>query len=115
MDDLKNADKWGKARPRLRKIFDILADTGRGPAAITSTTTLELLMDPPGHTRATNHDAEIIRRAVYLNGRAGGPLTLISGDYTMLGLAAVEDLDCKITPTELLVLDTSEHPSEPPP
>jgi len=101
LDDLKNYGKVDKARPRLRRIFQILGDSGRGPTPMTKGASLELLMDPPGHLRLTNHDAEIVRRAAYLNSRKGGPLKIISGDYTMLAIARAEGIAAELTPREL--------------
>jgi hypothetical protein len=101
MDDLKNFGKTSKARPRLRKIFQILDNHGRGPATVSDGATLELLMDPPGHLRLTSHDEEIVRRATYLNGRQGGPLKIVSGDYTMLATAQAEGIAAVLTPAEL--------------
>jgi hypothetical protein len=68
LDDLKNSGKVVKAGPRLRKIYKILDGHSRGPAPISGGTTLELLMDPPDCSRLENHDAEIVRRAGYLEG-----------------------------------------------
>ncbi len=101
MDDLKDSGKSSKARPRLRKIFEILNDSGRGPAPISKSNTLELLMDPPGHVRLTSHDAEIVRRATYLSGRQGGPFQLVTGDYTMLATAKADGIAAVLTPAEI--------------
>lgn len=103
MDDLKNSGKAPKARRRLRRIYSILDHHGRGPTSISGGTTLELLLDPFGHSRAANHDEEIVRRASYLAGRKGGPLTLITGDYTMLFTAQAEGIDARLTPVELMI------------
>lgn len=103
LDDLNNYGKTPKARPRLRKIFQILTDCGRGPAPIVDGVTLELLMDPLGHTHLASHDDEIVRRAAYLNGRQGGPLMVVSGDYTMLATARAQGIAAVLTPAELMV------------
>lgn len=105
MDHLKNYGKTPKARRRLRRIFEILNEQGRGPASVQPGTTLELLMDPPGHSRLSNHDEEIIRRAIYLQGRKGGPLKLITGDYAMLATAEAQGVPAELTPAELAAPD----------
>lgn len=101
MDNLKNRDQYGNARKRLRRMFQFLDGHGRGPAKIRNGVTLELLMNPPRHIPLADHDQEIVRRASYLNGRLGGALTLITGDYTMLAMAEVEGISARLTPTEL--------------
>ncbi|HUC14499.1 MAG TPA: PIN domain-containing protein, partial [Acidimicrobiales bacterium] len=101
LDDLKNFGKTPKARPRLRRIFEILRDKGRGPSPIREGITLELLMDPPRYSPLPVHDEEIVRRALYLRDRKGGILTLITGDYTMLASAGAEGLRVVMTPAEL--------------
>ena len=110
LDNLKNSGKTPKARPRLRRISQILDKRGRGPAPVPARAgaTLELLMDPPRHSPLRVHDEEIIRRAVYLQGRKGGPLRLITGDYTMLFLAQTEGIDAQLTPAELAAPDSEE-------
>jgi hypothetical protein len=104
LDDLKDQGKSDKARPRLRKIFKILEGRGRGPAPVSKGVTLELLMDPPGHSRFASHDEEIVRRARYLKGRPGGPLIIVSGDYTMLATAGADGIDAVLTPAELTIV-----------
>ncbi|MFJ9903919.1 PIN domain-containing protein [Streptomyces sp. NPDC101152] len=42
--------------------------------------TLEILFDPPGHTRLPNSDDEIIDRAVVAQALAGTPVTLVTYD-----------------------------------
>lgn len=101
LDDLKNYGRSEKARPRLRKIMRILDGKGRGPAMVSASATLELLMDPPGHVRLPSHDEEIVRRAAYLQGRRGGPLKLITGDYTMLFTAEAHGVRAQLTPAEV--------------
>jgi hypothetical protein len=103
MDDLKNFGKTPKARRRLRRIYEILGGTGRGPAVVGVGVTLELLMDPFRHARLTNHDQEIVRRAAYLKGRPGGPLKIVTGDYTMLSIGAAEGIEVMMTPEELRI------------
>jgi rRNA-processing protein FCF1 len=105
LDDLKNYGKSSKARPRLRKMMQCLDGHGRGPAELKGGITLELLMDPPGHIRVINHDDEIIRRATYLQGRRGGSLKIITGDYTMLFIAQAEGIPAELTPAELNTKD----------
>ena len=104
LDDLKNQARSDKARPRLRKIFKILESRGRGPAPVSNGVTLELLMDPPGHFRLASHDEEIVRRSKYLQGRPGGSLMIVSGDYTMLATASAEGLNAVLTPAELTMV-----------
>lgn len=103
LDDLKNFGKSDKARPRLRKIFRLLEDNGRGPTQVSEGTTIELLMDPPGHLRLTSNDQEIVRRASYISGRSGGPVTIVSGDYTMLATAQADGIAVIMTPEELKI------------
>lgn len=101
LDNLKNSGKEPKARKRLRRIYEVLGGHGRGWAPIRPGVTLELLMNPPRHVPLAINDEEIIRRAQYLKGRVGGPLTLISGDYRMVLSAQAEGLDAQLTPAEL--------------
>lgn len=102
LDDLKDSGKSDKARPRLRSIRNALADRGRGPAPLTArNTTVELLMDPPNHNRMPIADDEIIRRAQYLHGRPGGPVALVTGDYTMQFMAEADGLPVLFLPDEL--------------
>lgn len=101
LDNLKNRDPYGKARARLRRIFQFLDGHGRGPAEIRKGITLELLMNPARYSSLDDHDQEIVRRVSYMNGRLGGPLTLITGDYTMLAMAQAEGVQARITPSEL--------------
>ena len=101
MDNLKNRDPYGKARARLRRIFRFLDGSDRGPAEIREGITVELLMNHPRYRPLTDHDQEIVRRTKYLNGRLGGPLTLITGDYTMFAMAQTEGIQARITPAEL--------------
>ena len=65
--------------------------------------TLELLMDPPRHTRLSNADEEITNRAAYLAGRPGGPVTLITGDYTMEFVAEADGLNVMFLPDEMRI------------
>ena len=103
LDDLKNrGDRT--ARKRLRRIYDVLEPPHR-PAQLRSGATLELLMDPPYHIRAPKPDEEIIRRTLYFQGRPGGPLKLVTGDYTMFCLARAEGIDVSLTPAELTAGD----------
>jgi hypothetical protein len=111
LDDLKNYAKSPKARPRLRKIRGYLDGHGRGPVTVRPNVTLELLMDPPGHARLAVNDEEIIRRSRYLHGRKGGPLKLVTGDYTMLFTAPTYGIDTAMTPAELKVPDTDGNES----
>jgi hypothetical protein len=69
LDDLKNYGKSDKARPRLRRIYQLLDGHGRGPAKIRHGVTIELLMNPPRHVPLVINDEEIIRRSLYLKGR----------------------------------------------
>lgn len=90
-----------KARKRLRRIHDVLNGRGRGWAPIRPGVTLELLMNPPRHVPLAVNDEEIISWAQYLNGRSGGRLKLISGDYRMVLSAQAVGLDAQLTPAEL--------------
>jgi|NGEPerStandDraft_6_1074524.scaffolds.fasta_scaffold67141_2 rRNA-processing protein FCF1 len=102
LDDLKDSGRSDKARPRLRSIRNALAERGRGPAPIAArNTTVELLMDPPNHTRLPIADEEIIRRAQYLQGRPGGPVLLVTGDYTMQFMAEADGVPVLFLPDEL--------------
>lgn len=101
LDNLKNYGKEPKARRRLRRIFELLDGQGRGPARIRSGVTIELLMNPPSHVPLAINDEEIIRRSLYLKGRAGGPVKLISGDYRLVLSAQADGLDAELTPAEL--------------
>lgn len=108
LDDLKNFGKSNKARPRLRRLRELLEGSGRGPARVSDTVTVELLMDPKGHVRLSSHDEEIVRRASYLAGRRGGPLRIVTGDYTMLFTAQAADLSAELTPAELRLRTDSD-------
>jgi rRNA-processing protein FCF1 len=102
LDDLKDSGRSDKARPRLRAIRNALSDRGRGPAPIAArNTTVELLMDPPNHTRQSIADEEIIRRALYLQGRPRGPVQLVTGDYTMQFMAEAVGVPVLFLPDEL--------------
>jgi len=102
LDQLKDSGRTPKARPRLRTIRNILTGQGRGPALLQQpNVTLELLMDPPRHVRLSNPDEEIIRRAMYLKGRPGGAVLLITGDYTMQFMAEADGLSVMFLPDEL--------------
>ncbi len=105
LDDLKNSRREPSARTRLKRIYEILEGKVRGPADVRPNTTLEVVMDPRRHERHVNHDAEIIERALYLKGRKGGPLTLVTGDYTMILSARALELTAKLTPQELMLTD----------
>jgi hypothetical protein len=110
LDDLKNFGKSDKARPRLKKLMLCLGATARGPAVLSATTSIELLMDPPGHVRLSNDDAEITRRAQYLAGRQGGPVRLVTGDYTMVFTARSAGIQADLTPTEIVYGDGAGSP-----
>lgn len=101
LDNLKNSGKEPKARKRLRRIHELLNGHGRGWAPIRPGVTLELLMNPPRHVPLAVNDEEIISRTQYLNGRNGGRLKLISGDYRMVLSAQAVGLDAQLTPAEL--------------
>ncbi len=101
LDNLKNVGKEPKARKRLRRIYELLEDHGRGAAPIRPGVTIELLMNPRRHVPLAINDEEIIGRVQYLKGRLGGPLKLISGDYRMVLSARAEGLDAQLTPAEL--------------
>lgn len=104
LDNLKNSRKEpeaGKARRRLRRIYELLDGHGRGPAPIRGGVTIELLMNPRRHAPAAINDEEIIERARYLAGRRGGPVTLISGDYRLVLSARADGLSAQLTPAEL--------------
>lgn len=101
LDNLKNSGKEPKARKRLRRIHELLNGRGRGWASIRPGVTLELLMNPPRHVPLAVNDEEIISRTQYLNGRRGGRLKLISGDYRMVLSAQAVGLDAQLTPAEL--------------
>ena len=104
LDNLKNSRKEpeaGKARRRLRRIYELLDGHGRGPAPIREGVTIELLMNPRRHVPAAINDEEIIERARYLAGRRGGPVTLISGDYRLVLSARADGLSAQLTPAEL--------------
>jgi rRNA-processing protein FCF1 len=102
LDDLKDSGRSDKARSRLRSVRNALAKRGRGPAPIAArNTTVELLMDPPNHTRLPIADEEIIRRAQYLQGRPGGRVLLVTGDYAMQFMAEADDLPVLFLPDEL--------------
>jgi hypothetical protein len=104
LDDLKDSGKVERARPRLRMIRNILEGQGRGPAPLPKGQgTLELLMDPHRHVRLQNPDEEIIRRATYLQGRPGGEVQLVTGDYTMQFMAEADGLPVMFLPDELRV------------
>jgi hypothetical protein len=105
LDDLKNFRKSDKARPRLKKLMLYLGATARGPAVLSATTSIELLMDPPRHVRLWNDDAEITRRAQYLAGRRGGPVRLVTGDYTMVFTARAAGIQADLTPAEIVYGD----------
>jgi len=102
LDDLKDSGKAPKARSRLKKIRETLLGSGRGPAPLPQpNVTLELLMDPPAHSRLGNADEEIIRRTQYLQGRPGGPVQLVTGDYTMEFMAEADGVPVLFLPDEL--------------
>jgi predicted PilT family ATPase len=101
LDDLKNGGREPKARLRLKKIREILGNASTGPARVREGVTLQLLMDPPRHVRLPVNDQEITRRGKYLAGRPGGPLTLITGDYTQEFVARAEGLQAMTLPDEL--------------
>jgi len=102
LDDLEDSGRSDKARTRLRAIRNALAERGRGPAPIAARhTTVELLMDPPNHTRLPIADEEIIRRAQYLQGRPRGPVQLVTGDYTMQFMAEADGVPVLFLPDEL--------------
>lgn len=102
LDNLKDSGKAVKARPRLKSIRDALESRGRGPAPVHARkTTVELLMDPPNHKRLPIDDEEIIRRGQYLQGRPGGPVLLVTGDYTMQFMAEADGLPVLFLPDEL--------------
>ena len=63
--------------------------------------TIELLMNPPSYVPLAINDEEIIRRSLYLKGRVGGPVKLISGDYRLVLSAQADGLDAELTPAEL--------------
>jgi hypothetical protein len=50
-------------------------------------------MDPPDHSRLTSHEWS-----------QGGPLKIVSGDYTMLAVAQAEGIAAVLTPAELTVV-----------
>lgn len=50
---------------------------------IDAATTVEYLLDPPGHQRRTNPDEEILERARFLHHVTGRQVALITGDYGM--------------------------------
>ena len=58
-------------------------------------------MNPPRHTPLPINDEEIVSRAMYVKGRQGGAVKLISGDYRLVLVAQAEGLDAQITPAEL--------------
>lgn len=101
LDNLKNYGREPKARKRLRRIYELLDGHGRGWALVRPGVTLELLMNPPQHVPLAINDEEIISRALYLKGRVGGPVKLISGDYRLVLSAQAEGLDAQLTPAEL--------------
>jgi hypothetical protein len=82
----------------------------RFPAVLSATTSIELLMDPPGYVRLSNDDAEITRRAQYLAGRQGGPVRLVTGDYVMVFTARSAGIRADLTPTEIVYGDGAGSP-----
>ena len=101
LDHLKNTGKSAKARPRLRKIREILEGHGKGPAPVRGGVTLELLLDPPRHERLSINDQEIIRRADFFAERRGGALHIVTGDYAMQFTAEADGLHVFFLPDEL--------------
>jgi predicted ribonuclease YlaK len=101
LDNLKNFGKEPKARRRLRRIQELLDGKGRGPAQVRPGVTIELLMNPPRHSPLPINDEEIVSRAMYVKGRRGGAVKLISGDYRLVLTAQAEGMDAQITPAEL--------------
>ncbi len=59
-------------------------------------------MDSPGHVRLSNDDAEITRRAQYLAGWRGGPVRLVTGDYTTVFTARAAGIQADLTFAEIV-------------
>jgi rRNA-processing protein FCF1 len=86
LDNQKNAGRE-KLKPRAAKrlalMRKLLAGHERGPVKVRPGVNLEVLIDPPGHVRQPNTDDEIIAVAQRLVNRRGGPVLLVTGDYSM--------------------------------
>ncbi|SCL19948.1 hypothetical protein GA0074692_0745 [Micromonospora pallida] len=55
------------------------SDTGQPRGEVT----VEVVLDPPGHTRLPHNDAEIVARAVEIQTLAGRPIRLVTYDTKM--------------------------------
>jgi rRNA-processing protein FCF1 len=86
LDNQKNAGRE-KVRPRAAKrlalMRKVLAGHERGPVEVRQGVNLEVVIDPPDHVRQPNTDEEIIAVAKRLVNGRGGPVLLVTGDYSM--------------------------------
>jgi len=98
-----------RASKRVRAMHALLDGHGRGPVAMRPEVTLEVLVEPPRHSRAASNDQELLARALAFDSRAGGDLVLVTGDLSMRLQAQALGLDARILP-EALQLRLSEEP-----
>lgn len=86
LDNQKNTGRE-KLKPRAAKrlalMRKLLAGHERGPVEVRRGVNLEVAIDPPDHVRKLNTDEEIIAVAQRLVSRRGGPVLLVTGDYSM--------------------------------
>lgn len=112
LDNQKNGGRE-KLRPRAAKrlalMRTVLAGHERGPVEIRKGVNLEVVIDPPDHVRQPNTDEEIIGVAQGLASRRGGPVVLVTGDYSMQLRAETRGLIVAELSDELrLPLDSDE-------
>lgn len=64
-------------------------------------TTLQFLVDPPGHERRSNRDDELLSRVEDLAAVVGNRVRVGTGDYGMQVRARARGLQCLLLPDEL--------------
>lgn len=89
-------------RKRARGVFALLEQTlaqieANGHAVVNGDTTVDVLLDEPGHVRLPNNDDEIVARACYLQQAiAPAPVAVVTGDNGMRARALSWGLKARV-------------------
>ena len=107
LDKMKYMER-GNRQDRARKVLKALdrylpALEADGIAGIRTKTTLEILVDEPGHQRLRDSDSEIIDRGVLLRQAMGKPVLMVTNDRGMRVKAHARGLSVWPVPEHLLV------------
>lgn len=91
-----------RARSVLRSIRHLRGDRSPDePCDVRRGVTMQILVDPPRHTRLPNNDSELLERVEHLNALVGQGATLITADYGLQLRAGVRGLPWIRMPAEL--------------